>query len=186
MFISNPALFVLFLLSSIHIFASSWNSTSDLYLLDQATQINVAPAFPNYSFSFDDNTLPSSSNDTNFQLDIGSAYTFLHNGAGHPFIIYSQEQLESISTINDASTANPDAWSRTSFSGSATSTLLISGNAQTWTPTEADLGTYYYVCGVGSHGSMMGQISVVPEPATAALLIGLFLITYSVARRSRS
>ncbi len=28
---------------------------------------------------------------------------------------------------------------------------------------------------------MMGQISVVPEPATAALLIGLFLITYSEA-----
>ncbi len=100
-------------LYSMYINAPSWNSTSDLYLLDQATQINLAPAFPNYSFSFDDNSLPSSSNDTNFQLDIGSAYTFLLNGAGHPFIIYSQEQLESISTINDSSNANPDAWSRT-------------------------------------------------------------------------
>ncbi|MEO1585495.1 MAG: cupredoxin domain-containing protein [Planctomycetota bacterium] len=111
--------------------------------------------------------------DPTLEIVAGQTYTFQRFSGSHPFAIcddtlpVSGEDGEifrtspSISVINAATlapiadfTANP-----------APTTDLI-----TWTPSEADVGVYYYTCTIAGHLGMTGAIEVIPaaeEPCLA-------------------
>lgn len=185
--------FFCLILASSKLHASQYVVGTDTYELNANTSIDVgAPSASDFSFTFDGG-LPSSSNDANFELTTGFAYSFTRGSGSHPFIIVDAAKM-----APNNPTQSGTNWTRSSFSPNwaesdafvATSggSLYSSPNGSdifTWNPTSNEIGTYYYTCAVGGHGGMTGLVTVVPEPATYALIIGALALGITVYRRRK-
>lgn len=117
--------------------------------------------------------------DPTLELVAGNTYSFQRTTSAHPFVI-TDDTLAVTGTdgsflrtttdgaVIDDATLKPLA----DFTAdpSPTSDLIV------WTPTEADLGQYFYTCRVTGHRGMTGSIQVisaVPEPSSIAFVLGL-------------
>lgn len=117
--------------------------------------------------------------DPTLELIAGNTYSFQRTSGAHPFVITddtlpvsgtdgSYSRTTTDGAVIDDATLKPLA-DFTADPG-PTSDLIL------WTPTEADLGQYYYTCRVTGHTGMTGSIrvlSAVPEPSSIALILGL-------------
>jgi plastocyanin len=105
--------------------------------------------------------------DPTLELVAGNTYTFQRTTGSHPFVITDDTLPVAITNRTFA---------RTTTSGtvidSATLTPLADFTANpapttdqiVWTPTEADVGDYFYTCRVTGHTGMTGAIRVVAAP----------------------
>lgn len=117
--------------------------------------------------------------DPTLELVAGNTYTFRRTSGSHPFVITDDSlpvsgtdgsffRTTTSGAVIDAATLTPLA----DFTAdpAPTSDLI------TWSPTESDVGDYFYTCRVVGHTGMTGAIrivSAVPEPSSAAMLIGV-------------
>ena len=122
-------------------------------------------------------------------LTAGQTYTFVRTSPLHPFAILNDTLSVSViggslfrdsqnSTVINASILSPEA----SFIANPT-IGSTPANTISWTPSNADIGDYFYTCLVTSHTSMTGRIQVVPEPSSQLMV--LFGLSVLVARRKR-
>lgn len=122
-------------------------------------------------------------------LSVGETYTFQRISGSHPFAILD-DSASSFITGTDGS------YSRTTIDTGIINATILSPAADftadpgptsdliTWTPDMT--GDYWYTCLVGGHTAMTGRISVVPEPSTAGLLMGLLAAGFlSISRRRK-
>lgn len=113
--------------------------------------------------------------DVTLNLTAGETYTFQRTSSAHPFVIMD-------ASAGDFMTGSDGSYNRTTTDGTDIDNATLKPIADftadpgptsdliSWTPTET--GDYWYTCTVTSHTGMAGKISVVPEPASAALLLG--------------
>jgi PEP-CTERM putative exosortase interaction domain len=113
--------------------------------------------------------------DVTLNLTAGETYTFQRTSSAHPFVIMDARAA----SFMDGSDGS---YSRTTTSGAAIDNATLkpivdfraepapTSDLISWTPTQT--GDYWYTCRVATHTGMAGKISVVPEPASAALLLG--------------
>ena len=117
--------------------------------------------------------------DPTLRLTIGQTYAFQRTSTSHPFVIMKN-------TISSFISGTDGSFSRTTsdFTTISNATIFTANPAPaaavSWTPTTG--GDYFYTCAVGSHGSMTGKISVIPEPSSLSLLL-LSLGAFSIYRR---
>ncbi len=165
--------------------------TYPVYQVVQSTDFSIGNSgASDYLFSWTDADLDTFTNeiDPTLVLTVGQTYTFQRTTGSHPFIIMDN-------SVAGFMTGTDGTYSRTTFSGSvldaATLTPLTDFTADpaptsdliTWTPGVGEVGTYWYTCRVTSHTGMTGQIQVVPEPSSFALLSGLAGLLFGMSRR---
>jgi plastocyanin len=147
-------------------------------LVDGIYRVNESASFQvqnngtsDFVFAWGSNPTYSGIFDPSLELYVGKSYTFSRTTSNHPFAI----------TKNLPVTGTPGSLSTTSSSTSffvylpEVSGAFVSNpggsDPISWAPTSAEIGTYHYVCTVSGHVSMVGQITVVPEPSTIGLLV---------------
>ena len=157
-----------------------YDYASNIYYLESSTDIDLTGGSGNFYFDFlDDGALPSSTSDTKLILNTSSTYTFTHVGSGHPFIILEHSFMSPFNP--NTSTGLRDSFPTTLPKAAAYVTvsdsepLYLVANIEdsfTWSPSELEIGSYWYTCAIAGHRDFLGQISVVPEPSNYALLLG--------------
>ena len=127
----------------------------------------------NYLFTWTDSSGTFTNEiDPTLELVVGETYTFQRFSGSHPFAI-----------CDDTLPVDGDDGSifRTTFSIAVINAATLQPIADftadpgptpdliTWTPTSADVGTYYYTCTITGHPGMTGQIDVIEldEPCLA-------------------
>ena len=157
-----------------------YDSASNVYYLESSTDIDLTGGSGNFYFDFlDDGALPSSTSDTKLILNTSSTYTFTHVGSGHPFIILEHSFMSpfnpntSTGLRDNFPTTLPEAAAYVTVSDSEPLYLVANiEDSFTWSPSELEIGSYWYTCAIAGHRDFLGQISVVPEPSSYALILG--------------
>ena len=170
-----------------------YDSASDVYYLESSTDIDLTGGSGNFYFDFlDDGALPSSTSDTKLILNTSSTYTFTHVGSGHPFIILEHSFMSpfnpntSTGLRDSFPTTLPEAAAYVTVSDSEPLYLVANiEDSFTWSPSELEIGSYWYTCAISGHRDFLGQISVVPEPSNYALLLGGLALGLIVFLRRR-
>ena len=180
--------------SSIFVFGAvnTYVASSNTYTLGLSTDIELTGGSGNFYFDFlGGGDLPDSTQDTKIILNTTKTYTFTHVGSGHPFVVLSDTQMAPYNP-ND-----PDPGLRDSFPSNRTASdaYVAASNSEslflnitdsfTWTPTVAEIGEYWYTCGIAGHRDFLGEIEVVavPESSNYALLIGALAVGLVAFRR---
>ncbi len=122
-----------------------------------------------YLFAWTDSSGSFSNlDDPTLELVVGQTYTFQRFSASHPFAICDDTLPVS---------GGDGTYQRTTFSGSVILAATLQPVADftadpapttdliTWTPTEAEIGVYYYTCTVPNHTGMTGRIEVIAAPS---------------------
>ncbi|MGB0460023.1 MAG: PEP-CTERM sorting domain-containing protein [Opitutales bacterium] len=116
-------------------------------------------------------------------LNVNQSYRFFreNTATGHPFFI-SDDQANA-SSLNSGKGPSSDI----SLTGNGSYTSGIGANQELTLSFNSgfDVGSdkLYYYC--TSHPSMVGQFTVVPEPAAYALLVGGLALVVAISRRRR-
>jgi plastocyanin len=140
----------------------------DVYLVDEGVAFGIAnDGASDFLFSWTDasGTFADIADPT-IILVAGQTYTFTRTSGMHPFVITDDtlpvsgsdgsyvRDTQDGDTIDDA-TLKPIA--------DFTADPAPTDDFISWTPAEADAGTYYYTCRVTGHTGMAGRIRVVPS-----------------------
>lgn len=168
-----------------------YDSVLNTYSLGLSTDIDLTGGSGNFYFDFlDDGSLPSTTADTKLILNTSSTYTFTHVGSGHPFIILSDSVMAAYNP--SATTGLRDSFPATLQEAAAyvtvssSESLYLVANIEdsfTWSPSELEVGSYWYTCAIAGHRDFLGQITVVPEPSSYALLLGGLALGIAALRR---
>ena len=170
----------------VNIYVESTNT----YSLGLSTDIELTGGNGNFYFDFiGGGDLPDSTQDTKLILSTLKTYTFTHVGAGHPFVVLSDTQMAPYNPndptpgLRDSFPSNRTASDAYVAASNSESLFLNISDSFTWTPTAAEIGDYWYTCGIAGHKDFLGEIEVVPEPSSYALLIGALAVGLVALRR---
>ncbi len=179
---------------SISVFGAfnTYNEVLNTYTLGQSTDVNLTGGSGNFYFDFTGGgDLPDSIQDTKLIISTSKTYTFTHVGTGHPFVVLSDTQMAPYNPndptpgLRDSFPSNRTASDAYVAASNSESLFLNITDSFTWTPTAAEIGDYWYTCGIAGHRDFLGEIEVVavPESSNFALILGGLAIGLVVLRR---
>ena len=186
-------------LASVFAFAAAANAattqiSTNVYEVTEGVAFDVGNNFSShFTFTWTDPGETSAAatgvEDVTLNLTAGETYTFQRTSNNHPFVIMD-------ASAGDFMTGSDGSYNRTTTDGTDIDNATLEPIADftadpspaddliSWTPTKT--GDYWYTCTVTGHTGMAGKISVVPEPASAALLLGGVAALTLVRRPRRS
>lgn len=180
-------------LSSQSAFALTTQIDPSVYQVDKGVDFTLGnTGASDFLFNWSDPADGSSFSDLadiTLVLSVGQTYTFRRVTGAHPFAILDD-------SASDFITGSDGSYNRTTTNTDTINATILNpisdfradpgptSDLITWTPDV--VGDYWYTCLVGGHQGMSGRISVVPEPATAGLLMGLLAVGFlSMSRRRK-
>lgn len=136
------------------ILSSASYSIADELAFDSDTEFLIANSgASSYIFDWVDNG-GSTFVDPIITITAGNAYTFTRTTGGHPFLICDLSLPVSESA--------PCVYIRDTSDSSVINAATLFGPGDfTWTPTEAEVGEYWYTCAIAGHVGMTGKLVVV-------------------------
>ena len=135
---------------------------SNVYLIDSSTEFDIGNSGSRdylFSWSVDGSDFDRISDPT-LVLSSGKTYLFKRTSSRHPFRITSS-QLRVRGRDGNYSRTTRSASLIDSVSLKPLDDFTASGSdVISWTPTQGDIGQYYYTCVVSAHQRMTGSIIV--------------------------
>ena len=124
-----------------------------------------------FVFAWGSNPTYSGIFDPSLELYVGQTYIFNRITSAHPFAITKNLPVQGAPGSLSTTSFNPSSFVYQPEVSGAFVSNPGGSDPISWAPTSAEIGTYHYVCTVSGHVSMVGQITVVPEPSTIGLLV---------------
>lgn len=179
------------LISATYSFAVSTTISPNIFKVDEGVVFTLNNnGTSDFLFNWTDPGASSPSfsdvSDPTLVLTIGETYTFQRSSSLHPFVIMDNTAASFVS-------GSDGSYLRTTTSGTDIDNAILTPIADftadpapttdliSWTPSAQE--DFWFTCRVTSHTGMMGKISVVPEPASAGMILGGVALVALVGRR---